>query len=221
MAAPGYCSTFLEFATTTTGGNITVNGSGSSGTLTSLSNILYNELMIFNAPDAADNGTWTITGGNLSWSGNTLTLTGTLGSCSGCTAGSNLTGVTGTLEQATMAFPYGGSPGFTTSGNTSFNLSFGTATSLSEAGALNGSSVNILTLLGLNAAQTSSVFSSTGGGGISGTGAGGMGPTYNFTAGSETLNVTVNSTPEPASLFLFGSGLLGIAWAARRRSARI
>ena len=228
-AAPGYCSVVLEFETLSSGGTITVNNENQNSTesLSSFSGVVYNEVQITGATGAAsvDNGTWSITGSGLSWTNGgsgsgTLSLVGTIGSClgGGCSSG-NLTGVTGTLESATISFPFKnpevGSSFYTTgSANPyAFNLSFGTGTSISEAAAINGSSVNVLSLLGLTPSTTNSTIT---GGGFSGSGTNGT----IFTAGSETLDVTVNSTPEPASFFLLGAGLLAIGWSARRRSVR-
>jgi hypothetical protein len=220
-AVPGYCSVVLEFETTTTGGTATVNNEAQNSTesLSSFSNVTYNEVQISGAANG-DNGTWNISGTGLSWNGTTLSLVGTIGTCAfgGCGSG-NLNGVTGTLESATISFPFKnpevGSSFYTTgsSPNYSLNLSFGTGTSISEAAANTSGSVNILTLLGLTPSTTSSTIT---GGGFSGS----YLSATTFNVGSETLDVTVNSTPEPASFFLLGAGLLAIGWSARRRSVR-
>ena len=226
-AVPGYCSLVLEFETLSSGGNITVNNENQNSTesLSSFSSVVFNEVQISGAANASDNGTWSITGSGLSWTNGgsgsgTLSLVGTIGSCLGGGCGSgNLNGVTGTLESATISFPFKNpevGSSFYTTGSANpygFNLSFGTGTSISEAAAINGSSVNVLSLLGLTPSTTNSTIT---GGGFSGSGSNGT----TFTAGSETLDVTVSSTPEPASFFLLGAGLLAISWSARRLSVR-
>ena len=98
-SVPGYCATsFLSYTdswTSLSGGNgITTNCSGTCSNFNeTLSNfsVPINLLTVTNAADAADDGQWTITGGtvvfNLSGSTVTMTVCGTIGSCSGCTAG--------------------------------------------------------------------------------------------------------------------------------------
>lgn len=228
--APAYSSTSLTFETSAGAGSVTINGNtqNSSETLTSLSGIEYNEVVISGATDTADNGTWSLAaaGGTtgyatLSWSGGTLQLSGEFTTCSGCvgtvgTGAANInlgTGghaLSGILESGTTSLLYGTTPGFTTTNNAA-NVQFAAGTSLTEVANL----IADLGLTGTNAAYTSSPA-----GGISAAGTASSG-TYTMTAYSETLDVTIASTPEPVSFFLLGSGLLGIGLIARKRSVRI
>ena len=220
-AVPGYCSTFLAFTTTTTGGSIQVTGTNQANqTLSSLSGVAYTLLQISGTPgDAADVGFWNLSGvtESLNVSTDTLTVSGTILSCqSGCTGG-NLSGVSGALETIKLSSLAEGTV-FTTNGNTptSVNVSYGTPTSVNELAAL----ANDLAGLASNASTTQT--NTFGSSSIVGTGSSGSSP-YSFTTTSQTLNVTLNSvvlTPEPVSFLLLGSGLLGIALMARRKSSQ-
>jgi hypothetical protein len=231
LATPGYSSTFLAFSTSpgTAGGTAVVTGNTSAETLTSVTGIDYTTLTISgDTTNPADNGTWTLTStsgsgkATMSLSGSTFTLTGEIGSCtSGCGAGTpNLTGISGALETFTVS-----SKAYNTSASTSsnavagfftsplpaqnsFTLAFGTPTSMTTLASL----TNALSFSGVSSNETSGGISSN-------TTATGSGP-YTFTATSETLNVTLTSTPEPVSFLLVGGGLIGLAFFGRRRSAR-
>ena len=217
---PGYSATFLTFSNTVNSpiGSITVNGNSqnSSETIASLSGIVYDRLVIFGAPASADNGTWTLTGSNLAYNTSTqlLTLNGTFGTCSGCIGTSNLGGLTTTLESIHLTgLPYntGAGSGFTTAPNSqTINVVFGTPTSLTE-------SATFLSDLGLGI-----VTSTLTAGDIGGTGTGiPSGGVYSYRGTSETLSVTLTATPEPVSIFLVATGLLGMAFVRRRRSIQI
>jgi len=226
-SVPGYCSTaFMSYTgswTTLSGGNdITVNCTSNCGneTLSSFS-VPITQLTISSAADTADNGQWSITGGtevyNLTGSTVTMTVSGTINTCTGCVGTTNLHNVSGALTTVTYTgltngIPLNGSPtGFTdTGGQTNFALTLGAASSLTDLAAL-------LTDLG-ETATTGSV-TTVPASGANSTGAGGSGNgnhTFNLT-GSTTLGVTLTSTPEPVSFILFGTGLMAVALIARRR----
>jgi hypothetical protein len=233
LATPGYSSTFLAFSAGagSTGGTAVVTGNTSAETLTSVTGIFYNTLIISGNANAADDGTWTIldaagdagSKGTLTLSGNTFTLTGKIGTCSGCGAGTpNLSGISGALETFTVsskAYNTGANAssnavaGFFTTplpAQNAFTLAFGTPTSITTLASLTSA-------LSFGAGAVAST--ETSGGIISNTPAAGTGP-YTFTATSETLNVTLTSTPEPVSFLLVGGGLIGLAFFGRRRTAR-
>ncbi len=242
MAVPAYSTPALpsfQFSNSgISGGSVTVNNNThiSSETLGGLSGIEFNRVVISNAPDAADDGTWTLTGtggfATLAWApGGDLVLTGAFTSCSGCVGtigtGANQinlgtgggSAISGILEtSAPIGFTYGATPGFTTTtGNVTqiATITFGTATSISEIPIL-------LTDLGLSGAYSSALDSGNGGG-ITTSNCGSACNTTGsntFTASSETLNVAFVATPEPVSFFLLGSGLLGIGIVARKKSTR-
>src|SRR3979409_2433913 len=65
FAVPSHASVFLAFGTTLTGGNFTIPGAGNSTTLSlgTLSGVIFNRLVVSNDAFAADNGSFTLTGG--------------------------------------------------------------------------------------------------------------------------------------------------------------
>ncbi len=225
-AVPGYCNAFLVLSTSSAGGSVQVTGNNSSETLTSLSGVLFNSLQIENSPTAADNGTWTLTGSNLSFNTSTdvFTLVGTFSSCSGCVGTPNLTSDTLTIESFKVSgMPYNtaasnSSSGFNTAipNQGSLSLFYGTPTSFNETSTGNGTFLSDLGLASASSTLTS-------GGVISNTPATANSGVYTFTPTSETMNITLSAavaTPEPVSFVLFGSGMLGLAAFARRRKTR-
>ena len=228
-AVPGYCSAFLAFSTSSGGGSVIVNGNSqnSSETLASISALTFNLLTISNAPTAADNGTWNLTSTSLSWAGDQIVLSGTIGTChdvtGGCSGGgTNLNGVSILESTSSYYLPYNSTAGSsgtvagfnTNAGSTSINVGWGAATSL-------GTNSTFLTDLGFTA-NASNYLTTSGGGGFT---AAGNGVVNNgqYTYGSnfsETFNVTITAAPEPVSFFLLGGGLLGIGLIARKRSAQ-
>jgi len=231
-SVPGYCATaFLSYTSswsTLTGGNgITVTCAGtcsnSNETLSGFS-VPITQLTITNAADTADNGQWSITGGSevysLSGSQVTMTVTGTIGTCSGCVGTSNLATVSGALETITYNGLTGGIPfnagltgtSFDTSGATrnGFALNLGVATSTTDLALL---------LSDLGESATTSTVTQSPASGTNSTGPGGTGNgshTFDLT-GSTTLGITLTSAPEPVSFVLFGTGLMAVALIARRR----
>jgi hypothetical protein len=226
-AVPGYCSTsFLTFSGTNPAtGTIQVTGDSTSESLTSLSGISYQTLVVSNALDANDDGTWSLTGALMGLSSNTLTLNGTIGSCTAgaCLGGgTNLGGISGNLEQIVLSgLPYntGAGSGFTTNNpsQTSINIAFGAPTSITDLATL---------LTAIDGGSNFSVSTAETSGSIVGTGSGtaGTGGVYTFGGTSEGLGLTLTetpaTTPEPVSFIMLGSGLLGIGAIVRRRSAK-
>jgi len=233
--APAYSATAttLSFSVTNlpAAGAGSVNFNGSTGTpansVTSISGIEINQVWIQNAPNAADDGIWTLTGtapngdAVLAWSSGSLTIQGTFGACTSlCGGGTNLdtggTAVSGTLASGTIAaLPYGSTPGFTTT-SSSVNVQFGTSTSLTET------ANHFLADLGFVVGGTASSLSA--GSYVIGTcpsnGSCVTSGSNAIAGSSEALDVTIVATPEPVSFFLLGSGLLGIGLVARKRSVR-
>lgn len=221
FVVPGYSDTILDY-NGGTGGTITVTGTGPTETLTSLSGAPITQVNITGAPDSADNGFWTITGGSISLTlgtTDTFTLSGTFGTCITCVGTPNLGGLNGNLETIVVSgIPYSSSnppssTGFYTDTPTQqhFTLAYGTPTSVTELPML-------LMDLGLPGNTSTTVLSGSIAAGGTGTP---VGSVYTFQPTSNPLDLDLaGAVPEPASFLLFGGGLMGIAWAARRRLAQ-
>jgi hypothetical protein len=198
-----------------------VTGNGTGETLTTFSGVPLWSMTVTGAPDAADNGTWQISGGsNMYLVGDTMTFYGSFGSCTGCGSGANLAGY-GNSSTALVTFTYANGIDYNTSGTgtgfytntpaqTTISVFFGAATSISE-------SAGLLSLLGDTGSTTSQIT----GGTVTGSGGTGNSP-YSFGATNESLDVTISATPEPASFFLLGSSLLALfLYASRRQTVQI
>lgn len=225
LAVPGYSASFLSFSgTNAKTGSIQISGDSASETLKSLSGISYQTLIVTNALDANDDGTWSLTGALMGLSSNTLTLNGTIGSCTAgaCLGGgTNLSGISGNLEQIVLSgLPYntGAGSGFTTNfpSQTSIGIAFGTPTSITDLTSL---------LTAVDGGSNYSVSTTETSGGIVGTGNGvASGGVYTFGGTSETLGLMLTevpvTTPEPVSFLMLGSGLLAVGLISRRRSVK-
>lgn len=226
LAVPGYSATsFLSFSgSNAQTGSIQVSGDSASETLKSLSGVPYQTLVVTNALDANDDGTWSLTGALMSLSSNTLTLNGTIGTCTAgaCLGGgTNLSGISGNLEQIVLSgLPYntGAGSGFTTNfpSQTSIDITFGTPTSITDLASL---------LTAVDGSSNYSVSTTETSGSIVGTGNGvASSGVYSFGGTSETLGLTLTevpvTTPEPVSFIMLGSGLVAVGLVSRRRSVK-
>jgi hypothetical protein len=199
-AVPSFGTTILSMTNSANGGSITT----SNGTVTALSNIPLNTLSV-----GASNYTLSNTVETLS--GLVLTVTGAVYNGANPLAGAGTTASPVTLFTITFASALAN---FNGASSTSLNVPF------VGSGAPVISSVTANTSLLADLGLTGYIPSVLGGGVIgSGTVTSGTG-TYSST--SNTLQIALNApapTPEPASMFLMGSGLLAGVLIVRRRKA--
>ncbi len=220
-ALPGFASTAITLDFTGSSGNS--NGihvsSGGTGSIAALQANFMN-VNISGAPDTADNGFWSITGETFTLSGSTITIGGTIGSCTGCSGTTNLAGTSVSEQIAYSALPTytsNGSPAagqFHTTAN-AVNINFGTPTSITDL-LTSGSALYALN----NNSSLGTVTNTQETAFIDGTGSNSGSGTYNYTANSQSFEILVTSasaTPEPASFALSGAGILALIWLARRR----
>jgi len=230
-AIPGYGSTAtgtINFSGLTGGAisaSTTVGGVVNASTFT----VPFNQLVIGGAGDAADDGTWLLTGTNLTMATGSagsynFTLAGTVGTCvSGAClgGGTNLGGLTGTFETFTVggmleaASVSNAVSAYNVSGGTSFTMEFGNPTSLAD-------SVALLSKLGETGGTTTPSYATNALGNINGTGTTASGIFTGSATSSfddTTVTYTTAATPEPVSFILLGSGLLGVGLVSLRRSA--
>jgi hypothetical protein len=200
-AVPSFGTTILSMTNTANGGTITT----SNGTVTALSGIPLNTLNIVGG------ATYTLSNTVETLSGLILTVTGAVYNGATPLAGAGTTASPVTLFTITFASALAN---FNGASSTSLNVPFvGSGAPVITSVTANSS---LLTDLGLTG-----YVPTVGGGGVigSGTVTGGNG-TYSST--SNTLSIGLNApapTPEPASMFLMGSGLLAGVMIVRRRKA--
>lgn len=216
---PVYGSTAILLFNVPTGqGSGTASTSNNNASLSAFS-VLLSNLTISSAPDGVDNNVSpTITGTNMSWSSATdlFTYTVNFGQHACDTAGCNLDNSSITF-QGYINFTNGSTtPKYSVTGSAgtqTLNVLYGTLTNLTVT-----DTNNALTDLGLGENVVATITS----GGLTSTAldtaSGGIENWANMS--SETLNLTLTSTPEPVSLLMLGSGLLGIGLIARKRKSK-
>ncbi len=192
-ASPAYGTAILSMINSTNGGTIDTT----NGTVTSLTGVPLNSLTY------VGNTTYTLTNTTESLSGLVLTVSGEV--FNGATALNNL-GTVQTLFTITFA-----------SALTDLNSNNSLSVPLYGTGAPTITSVTANSYLLQDLGLTGYAPTVSGGGIIgSGTITNGNGV---FSSTSNSLVISLNPTPEPASMFLIGSGLLACVALVRRRKA--
>lgn len=196
LATPGYCVTILSFTGSATGAanGVTTSGSSSS-TITGFTStaVPYTTL---NYSSVCGAGGCTLGSAFLQLSGSTLTLSGTVYNTS---TSSYLSGYSTAANILTISL----SSALTTTSLTSLNINSASISSIL---------VNTTLLSDLSIPTTD--IGSLLGFGINGTGAA---PNFTVTSTTLTVNETAAATPEPVSMALCGSGLIGLYFLQRRR----
>jgi hypothetical protein len=212
FAAPSQASAIFNFTSngsncSGTGCGVATSGGGPSGILTGLT---ISDWTQFTVQVGSVTETWDLSAGtSLSYASGFFTLTGTAScdSLSSSLCGTKTTGASTTLLTFAAA-----NPGtFTQTGlspNQKESITIGTPTSITEA-AIFMNTLGLTTPTGVPTSFNSSAVSVSGD----------ISSPYTLTA-SSSMSMTVNqafATPEPVSFALFGSGLLAVAFFARRR----
>lgn len=214
FAIPGQATTVLSFATSGTGtaGSVTTPtnyNTGTSGSMNSNFSVSNFSTLQESIDGGADVWNWNLTNSSLVWNSTTDQLT--LSADMTCQAGSGCGNYTTGSAVSLLTIQLSAAPTYTISKvGPSYNLSvaINNATSITETAAF-------LTATDLNPSNPTLTAES---GSIASSGTNSA-TTTAWTPGSSTLDLTTNQvSPEPVTFLLFGSGLLAVAFIARRNS---